>query len=458
MSIFNKKSVGISAGIMKKMLCAAAMMICFTTPLTICASAAEVNEIKLEANGSEASLELYFPQAAAEEIASMQMSVRVTANADSVDLEFIPDSGLAAKIVESRYQSDTGMLNIYLAGTEALFPSSGSIKVGRIRVSASGGGAASAKVEAVRDSVKFVRSGELVSPDNDTDYPASVTVTAAGQSAPVTPDPVYPNYPTINYFPNITLTVDADKNRNDTDEVWKPVRDDGHTEPDDYVGEYNDAVLEEQDTIGENMNPPDTSALLDALSGSDDYRRADYTESSYADLEEAVNKANELITDPYATQDEIDEALLNIENAIGMLRPRNDVPSGAEGYSENKAGMVGGDSNGGNGYGQGEQPYGSDGINYGVNDINGGSGGNGLNGSNGGNGSNSGAQAAQDGNIVNASEGVQPTDHADDPFSGNEHGGKNHVLWIIVIAAIAVIAAAASIIVIKKINGKKSAD
>ncbi len=450
--MFNKKSVGISAGIMKKMLCAAAVIICCIMPLTVSASAAEVNEIKLEANGSEASLELYFPQAAAEEIASMQVSLRVTADSGSVDLEFIPDSGLAAKIVESRYQSDTGMLNIYLAGTEALFPSSGSIKVGRVRISTSGSSTASAAVEAVRDSVRFVRSGELVSPDSDTDYPASVTVTAAGQSSPITQDPVYPNYPTVNYFPNITLTTDADKNRNDIDEMWTPVRNDDYTEPDADVGGYDDAVLEEQDTIGENMNPPDLAALLDALSRADDYRRADYTESSYADLEEAVNKANEIISDPYATQDEIDEALLNVENAIGMLRPRNDVPSGAEGYSENKAGMVGGDSNYVNGYGPGELPYGSDGINYNINGVNGS---NGINGINGGNGS---LQAAQDGNIVNASDGAQTMDHADDPFSGNEHGDKNNVLWIIVIAVIAVIAAVASIIVIKRTNDKKSAD
>ncbi|MDE6746747.1 MAG: hypothetical protein K2J72_08930, partial [Oscillospiraceae bacterium] len=170
---------------------------------------------------------------------------------------------------------------------------------------------------------------------------------------------------------------------------------------------------------------------------------------SYADLEEAVNKANEIISDPYATQDEIDEALLNVENAIGMLRPRNDVPSGAEGYSENKAGMVGGDSNYVNGYGLGELPYDGDGINYNINGVNG------INGINGGNG---GLQAAQDGNIVNASDGAQTVEHADDPFSGNEHGDKNNVLWIIVIAIIAVIAAVASIIVIKKTNDKKSAD
>lgn len=86
--------------------------------LTLNAYAAESNEIRLESNGGEAVLELYFPQAAAEEIASMQVSVSVKANSDSVDLEFIPDSGLSSKIVESRYKNDTGILNIYLAGTE----------------------------------------------------------------------------------------------------------------------------------------------------------------------------------------------------------------------------------------------------------------------------------------------------------------------------------------------------
>ena len=444
---FNKKSVGISAGIMKKML-AAAMIICCIMTLTISASAAEVNEIKLEANGSEASLELYFPQAAAEGIASMQVSVSVKASSDSVDLVFIPDSGLAAKIVESRYQNDTGTLNIYLAGTEPLFSSYGSVKVGTVKISTSGSDTASAAVEVVRDSVRFVRSGELVSPDNDTDYPASVTVTAEGQSSPGTPTPAYPdysNYPAGNYFPNIPVLPANDNSRYDNDrfnndEPQNPVWDDSDTGYDIGGDQYGDAALEEQDTIGENMNPPDLAALLDALSRADDYRRADYTESSYADLKEAADKANELISDPYATQDEIDEALLNIENAIGMLRLRNDIPSGAEGYGENKAGMVGGVvSNDINGYGQGEQPYGSDGSNYGIN---------------GGNGS--GFQPPQDGNIVNASDGAQAVYNADDPFSGTGNGGKNHVLWVIVIAVIAVIAATASIIVLKKINKKKT--
>ncbi|MDE5576893.1 MAG: hypothetical protein K2J11_05865, partial [Oscillospiraceae bacterium] len=158
-------------------------------------------------------------------------------------------------------------------------------------------------------------------------------------------------------------------------------------------------------------------------------------------LKDAEDKAKETLSDPNATQDDIDEALLNVENAIGMLSFRNDIPSGAEGYGESgdygADGIYYGDGGGDGGYGYG-QPYGGNGANYG-------SGGN-------------GAQASPDGNIVNASDGIQAVDHADDPFSGNEHGDRNHVLWVIVIAVIAVIAAVASIIVLKRTNYKKSAD
>ena len=432
--IFNKKSVGTAAGKIKKMLTAAALIVCCIMPLSIGVSAAENNEIELEANGSEASLELYFPQAAAEETASMQVSVSVRASSDNVDLEFIPDSGLAAKIVESRYQSDKGILNIYLAGTKALFSSSGSAKVGIIKISTSGSSAASAVVEVVEDSVKFVRSGELVSPDGDIDYPASVTVTASGQSSPGTSDTAYPdysnypNYPAVNYFPNIPVLPADYNSRYDNSETRKPVPDDSDTEPDSDFrdDQYDYAALEEQDTVGENMNPPDTSSLLDALSRADDYRRTDYTESSYDDLKDAVNKAEELVSDPYATQDEIDEAQLNIENAIGMLRLRNDIPSGADGGNF-----------GYNEYGQGDQPFYGDNNSYG--------------------GNSGGVHAAQDGNIVNASDDAQSV-YADDPFSGNENGNKNFALRVIVIAAIAVAAATAAIIVLKKANKKKDAD
>lgn len=443
MSMSICKSVGIAAGKLKKLSGAAALIICFSMLLTLNASAAANNEIRLEAEGSEATLELYFPQAAAEETASMQISVSVKANSDGVGLEFIPDSGLASKIVESRYHSETGVLNIYLAGTEALFPSSGTVTVGKVKVI--GNNAASATVEAVKDSVKFVRDGELVSPSNDTDYPASVTITASGQSSSGTsaPNPAYPNHSTGNYFPSISVSTDDGNNsndRNDTDEIRKPILNGSDTESDADIDddEYDDAALEEEDTAGENFNPPDTSSLSEALSKADGYRETDYTESSYGDLEEAVNKAEELISDPNATQDEIDEALLDIENAIGMLISKNDIPSGADGYGGNdtdtEVGVYGENTDGSSGdreYGQGEQPSDRDDS---------------------GHGGNNGAQTSQEGNIVNASNDIQSADS----FTENEDSGKS-IVWIIVLAAIAA-AAAVTAIVLKMSGKKKSAD
>ena len=180
------------------------------------------------------------------------------------------------------------------------------------------------------------------------------------------------------------------------------------------------------------------SALLDALARAESYRKTDYTESSYNDLKDAVDDAKNIISDPNATQDEIDEALLNIENSIGMLKLINDIPSGAEGYGvSGDTDMNGGINNGVSGEadvssgGQGEQH--SDGENAGsVNDV----------------------QAAQDGNIANPSDGSQP--YGGDPFTENGESSKSPVLKMIVIAVVAAIAAVAAMVFLKILNKKKS--
>lgn len=443
MSTFFNNSRTAAAGAtekIKKLFGAAALMIFFGMSLTLNVSAAENNEIRLESNGGEAVLELYFPQAAAEEISSMQVSVSVKANSDSVDLEFIPDSGLSSKIVESRYQNDTGILNIYLAGTEALFSSSDFTAVGRIKISTRGNNAVSAAVEVVRDSVKFVRDGEIVFPDNNTDYPASVSITALGQFSPVVPDPVYPDRPSGNYFPNITVSTPTDSEHNDYSDTDEILNSDQGGE-DTVYGEDSSFELEEQDQIGENLNPPDMSALLDALARAESYRKTDYTESSYNDLIDAVDDAKDIISDPNATQDEIDEALLNIENSIGMLKPVNDIPSGAEGYGgSDDTDMNSGVNNGTSGEasisgsGQGEQSSGGENAGH--------------------DGNGNDVQTSQGGNIVNASDGSQP--YGGDPFTENGESSKSPVLKMIVIAAVAAVAAVAAMIFLKRLKNKKS--
>lgn len=448
---FKKVSGGASAG---KIIFAVLLTLCCTVSLTFTVSAAENNEIRLNASGSEAVLELYFPQVAAEEIASMQVSVCVKVNSDGVDLEFIPDSGLASKIVESRYHSDTGVLNIYLAGTEALFPSSGSVTVGKIKINSSGS-AASATVSAVKDSVKFVSGGELVSPDNDIDYPGTVSISVSGQSSSGTQDPVYPNYPSGNYFPNISVpTVDIDHNgaNNGDDRNNESSGNDLYGDDevlysdDDESGQdrYGDTGFTESDTLGDDPNLPDVSALSEAISRAESYNKADYTESSYNNLKKAINRAKTLISDPDATREEIDEALLNIENAIGMLQLINDIPSGAEGYGQD-SNMVADETDNGffaeNSDGsinesehvQNGQPSDRDNTGNSADDV----------------------QAAQDINSADSSEDVRSA--YNNVFSENEGSGKKFAVLTVIPAAAAAIVAVI-IIVFKRVKIKKNTD
>ncbi|MDE6592651.1 MAG: FIVAR domain-containing protein [Oscillospiraceae bacterium] len=341
-----------SAGKIKKRLASAALALFCMAFQATAVSAASENEIELKANGSEAELELCFPQGAAEEIASMQISVSVRSSSDNVYVEFIPDSGLASKITESRYQSDTGVLNIYLAGTRSLFSDSGALKVGSVKISSDSGNSATAVVGVVQDSFKFVRGGELISTEGEIGYPAAVNLTTSDSPLSY---PLSPDTPTLSEQPSDSVpnnTADTYRPSGNvfpvyvaTDgELWPTVsvnndyghRNDSSSDPNAAEEPYYDTVEPtDQDTIGENLNPPDTSALQDVLSRADGYDQKDYSDNSYGGLNDAVSNANELLADPNATQDEIDDAMLDVENAIGMLTLRNDIPSGAEGYGAN---------------------------------------------------------------------------------------------------------------------------
>lgn len=343
------------------------------------AAAASGNEISLTSGGSDADIGLYFPGEAESGVSSMQISVSISAT-DGTSAEFIPDNSLPAKIVESRYQSGTGTLNIYIAGTEGIFSPDGSAALGRITVSGNDG---DASVEVVRDSVRFVRNGELVSPDSDTVYPAAVTVAAGGQTSPDKPgqtfpdDPAhpspdqpeqpmpdvpgqilpsvpavpgypgiaYPEYPAGNVYPEISkpgtgssISPALPENTDSPASDWSEYDSDTpYAEPEVAQGADGEAV----------PAPPDISPLLEAMAKADSVNEDDYTSDSYADLSNAVESARDTVYDPYATQSDIDDARLDIENAMGMLTPGNDIPSSAAGYSEkteNAAGVSSPDS------------------------------------------------------------------------------------------------------------------
>lgn len=289
-----------------------ALLCCVTALGTGTFAATAAQTVELSANGDEARLVMDFPQAAAEEIASMQVSLIVTPSSGSADIEFVPDRGLPAKIVESRYNSDTDVLTVYLAGTRALFSDASPLTVGRIRIS---GSDVSAAVSVKEGSIKFVRGSELVSPSGVV-YPSSVTISTGGAFIPIPPSSASSVQSSESSSSTPSSSSASSSSTSSSDRTEQPVP----------------------------VEPADTSSLADAVGRADGYKRGDYTEDSYNTFVEALNKAKVVLSDTGASQDEVDEALLVLENAIGMLAPANNAPSGTDGYGGGNSSPV---SNGG---------------------------------------------------------------------------------------------------------------
>lgn len=116
--------------------------------------------------------------AAKEEISSLCFSLQVeSADADRVEFQFEAD---VAEVQEFRYDEDAKRLNVYVAGTEALFAAgTESLTVGRIVVLDTGGREAAAKVNVVEDSLQYVYGSELKTMQ-DLDLPGTVQIGSAG--------------------------------------------------------------------------------------------------------------------------------------------------------------------------------------------------------------------------------------------------------------------------------------
>ncbi|MCI8528847.1 MAG: hypothetical protein HFH82_06815 [Lachnospiraceae bacterium] len=115
------------------------------------------NEVRLDQEGT---VTIISPSAAAEGVSSLQFSVTIDAgNAERVEFAFDQSN---AKIAEYRYNKDEKKLNVYLAGTEALFAEGAdTLTMGKVKVLDAAGRDVAATVSIVADSVQYVDGTEL---------------------------------------------------------------------------------------------------------------------------------------------------------------------------------------------------------------------------------------------------------------------------------------------------------
>lgn len=227
-------------------------------------------------NGETMTIEVELPGAYGEKISSLQLSLAVTDQdgnpaAASVmekieSLTFSPDKAVSSKtdICEQRYDKNSGMLDIYIAGIEGLFSEDDKLTIGSIAASMDAG--ADVYVKLAEDSFQIVKGFSMKTITDE----QNAVIRLGVEGGNVTPtEPVVPTEPVIPTEPANTLN--------------------------------------------------DTSDLLSALDTAGTLQESDYTPESFALLKKAIEEAMAVLNNPNATQEEIDRAAEAVLNAMGTL-------------------------------------------------------------------------------------------------------------------------------------------
>ncbi len=246
--------------------------------LPLRAYAAEEPEISLQPEGDGANVILTLPESVRENVYSLELRLKVESNAqEQLHAEFLFGEGMA-KIAEYRYHEDTGIMNLYLSGSEALFKEA-SLNLGKVSFSAANKEGVIVQVHVVEDSLKLV----------------------SGTRSEVLPRVGYPE----------TATIELGKGGSSGNEPGG-----GNDGSGGNGGSGGNA--------GESTNPVQSlrEELKKALELAKTYKKSDYTPDSFVNLEKAMKAAEEVLNRQDAAQSELEAALRDLENAIGALEKR----------------------------------------------------------------------------------------------------------------------------------------
>lgn len=262
------------------------------------------NPLKLQA-GQSALVEAELSQANGEKISSLQLSLEVTSqdgtsgNASILEkienLSFSPDDAITskAKVCEQRYHKNTGILSIYIAGTEPLFSAEDKLTVGTVTATGKDGNGVDVYIKMVTDSFKVVRGNALQTIMEDE---ATVRMAIAQEEKPTQPqEPETPTQPQEPETPN----------------------------PEDPI--------------------IDKTQLSEALDIAAEFVESDYTADSFTLLKAAIEKAKSVMSNSDATKEEVESVTEELLNVIGSLVPvsKNNVDnnSQANGNNQNQNGQ-----------------------------------------------------------------------------------------------------------------------
>ena len=258
---------------MKKYIARIVVMLLIASVLPLQVSAAEKESIELAVEAEQVGVSLTLPQSVSGNILSLQVGLKVDSNAQEETTATFQFSENVAKVADYRYNQEKGILNIYLSGTKTLFQNgTESLKLGNVQINTTNENGATVHVSVVEDSVKMVK-GTKTEVIQNIDYPEKAEIILG--------------------------------NGGNQDNGGDP----------DNGGDQN------------NGEAQDKTELQQVMEMAKSYTQSEYTKESYAVLQKAMEMAQKVLDKEDVTEEEITEALKNLENAIGSLVKKEDTSS-----------------------------------------------------------------------------------------------------------------------------------
>lgn len=258
---------------MKKYIARIVVMLLIASVLPLQVSAAEKESIELAVEAEQVGVSLTLPQSVSGNILSLQVGLKVDSNVQEETTATFQFSENVAKVADYRYNQEKGILNIYLSGTKTLFQNgTESLKLGNVQINTTNGNGATVHVSVVEDSVKMVK-GTKTEVIQNIDYPEKAEIILG--------------------------------NGGNQDNGGDP----------DNGGDQD------------NGDAQDKTELQQVMEMAKSYTQSEYTKESYAVLQKAMEMAQKVLDKEDATEEEITEALKNLENAIGSLVKKEDTSS-----------------------------------------------------------------------------------------------------------------------------------
>lgn len=258
---------------MKKYIARIVVMLLIASVLPLQVSAAEKESIELAVEAEQVGVSLTLPQSVSGNILSLQVGLKVDSNVQEETTATFQFSENVAKVADYRYNQEKGILNIYLSGTKTLFQNgTESLKLGNVQINTTNENGATVHVSVVENSVKMVK-GTKTEVIQNIDYPEKAEIILG--------------------------------NGGNQDNGGDP----------DNGGDQN------------NGEAQDKTELQQVMEMAKSYTQSEYTKESYAVLQKAMEMAQKVLDKEDTTEEEITEALKNLENAIGSLVKKEDTSS-----------------------------------------------------------------------------------------------------------------------------------